>query len=96
MKKVLLSVLGIFVIANMSYASITIEQARSEEQLLKGGYSKETAKMVQIKAGEYNPTPTNGWQKVGFKVWNYIDPASPKARDDVRHDIKFYPHMDDL
>lgn len=96
MKKVLLSVLALFTFVNISFASITVEEARSPEYLLNGGYSKETAKMVQVKAGEYNPAPTNGWQRVGFKVWNYIDPASPKARDDVRHDIKFYPHMDDL
>ena len=96
MKKVLLSVLALFTFANISFATVTIEQTRSEEQLVKGGYSHEIAKMVQIKSGEYNPKPSNRWQKLGVKVWNYVDPASPRSRNDIRHDIKFYPHYEDL
>lgn len=96
MKKVLLSILALFAFVNISFATVTVKEARSPEYLINGGYSQETAKMVQRRAGEYNPKPTNRWQKIGFKMWNYLDPASPQARDEARHDIKFYPHFEDL
>ena len=96
MKKVLLSILALVITTGISYATITVEQARSEEQLKSEGYSSTTIQAVQIESGEYNPKPTNIWQKIGFRFWNYVDPASPKARDDVRHDIKMYPVYSDL
>ena len=96
MKRVFLSILALFIMANVSFATITVQQARSKEQLNSQGYSNTTTQAVQIRSGEYNPTPTNKWQKVGFKIWNYIDPASPQARDDIKHDIKPYPYFDDL
>ena len=96
MKKVLLTILALFVTVGISYATITVEQARSKEQLKKEGYSSPLIEVVQKESGEYNPKPTNKWQKFGFKFWNYVDPASPQARDEERHDIKFYPTYSDL
>lgn len=96
MKKVLLSILALFVVSNLAFATLTVQQVRSKEQLTNSGYSNETAKVVQIEAGEYNVKPTNNWQKAGFKIWDYIDPAAPKARDDIKHDIKPFTYFDDL
>ena len=96
MKKILLSLLVLVVTAGMACAYITVEQARSREQLMDEGFSEQTATMVQKESGEYNVKPTNKWQKVGFKFWNYIDPASPKARDEETHSIKPYASIDDL
>ena len=96
MKKFLLSMLVLSVTAGMAYAYITVEQARSKEQLMGEGFSEQTAVMVQKESGEYNVKPTNKWQKVGFKFWNYIDPASPRPRDEKTHSIKPYVSIDDL
>lgn len=96
MKKVLLAMLVLCVTAGMAYAYITVEQARSKEQLMDEGFSEQTAIMVQKEAREYNVKPTNKWQRIGFKIWNYIDPASPEARDKESHSIKPYASIDDL
>ena len=96
MKKFLLSLLVLSITAGMACAYITVEQARSKEQLMDEGFSEQTAIMVQKEAKEYNPKPTNRWQKVGFKIWNYIDPVSPHARDEKSHSIKPYASIDDL
>ena len=96
MKKLLLALSFILFTTNISFADITVEQARSREQLKKEGYSSVLIDAVQREAGEYNPKPTNRWQNAGFKIWNYFDPASPEKRDAKRHDIKFYPHYEDL
>ena len=96
MKKILFAMLVLCVTAGMAYAYITVEQARSKEQLMDEGFSEQTAQMVQKEAGEYNVAPTNKWQRVGFKIWNYIDPASPQARDTKTHSIKPYASIDDL
>ena len=96
MKKFLLSLMVLSITAGMAYAYITVEQARSKEQLMDEGFSEQTAIMVQKEAKEYNPKPTNKWQKIGFKFWNYIDPASPQARDQETHSIKPYASIDDL
>lgn len=96
MKKVLLAMLVLCVTAGMAYAYITVEQARSKEQLMDEGFSEQTAIMVQKEAHEYKVKPTNKWQRIGFKIWNYIDPASPEARDKEYHSIKPYASIDDL
>ena len=95
MKKILLLTV-LFVFAGIACAEITVEQARSREQLKGEGYSDVLIQVVQREAGEYNPKPTNKWQKFGFRFWKYIDPAAPEARDEDRHDIKMYPHYSDL
>lgn len=96
MKKLLLLSLVLSLTAGMACAYITVEQARSKEQLMGEGFSEQTAIMVQKESKEFNPKPTNKWQKVGFKIWNYIDPASPQARDEKTHSIKPYSSFDDL
>ena len=96
MKKVLLSLLVLSITAGMAYAYITVEQARSKEQLMNEGFSEQTAIMVQKETGEYNVTPINKFQRAGFKFWNYIDPVSPRPRDEKSHNIKPYASIDDL
>ena len=96
MKKVLLSILALFVVANLSFAALTVQQARSKEQLKNEGYSNATIQIVQQESGEYNVKPTNRWQKTGFRIWHYIDPSSPVARDDYQHDIKPFSYYSDL
>ena len=96
MKKFLLLLLVLCVTEGLAFAYITVEQARSKQQLMDEGYSEQTAKIVQKEAGEYNPPPTNKFQKVGFRIWNYIDPLSPKARDERSHNINEYARYDDL
>ena len=96
MKKILLALLVLCITGGMSFAYMTVEQARSKEQLMNEGFSEQTAVMIQKEAGEYNVKPTNKWQKVGFKFWNYIDPMSPQARDEEPHQIKMYPAYSDL
>ena len=96
MKKLLLSLFVLGVTAGMACAYITVEQARSKEQLMDEGFSEQTAIMVQKESKEYNPKPTNKFQKIGFKIWNYIDPVSPKARDEKPHSNKGYAGYEDL
>ena len=96
MKKILLAITVTLTTACVSFATLTVEEARSPKQLKKEGYSNVIIQTVQQESGEYNPTPTNRWQRFGFKVWNYIDPASPEARDKERHDIKWYSHYENL
>ena len=96
MKKLLSAITVILITSNISLAEITVSDARSPEQLKKEGYSSVLIQAVQQEAGEYNPAPTNRWQRFGFKVWNYVDPVSPQARDKERHDIKLYNHYEDL
>ena len=96
MKKILLTLLVLGVTAGMACAYITVEQARSKEQLMNEGFSEQTATMVQKESGEYSVAPTNKFQKVGFKIWNYFDPASPQARDQKAHSIKPYASIDDF
>lgn len=96
MKKFLFTLLVLCITAGISYAYITVEQARSKEQLMNEGYSEQTAIIVQKESGEFNVKPTNKLQKIGFKIWNYIDPTSPKARDEKTHNIKPYSSFDDL
>ena len=96
MKKILLTLTVLCISAGVSFAYITVEQARSQQQLMDEGYSEQTTVIVQKESGEYNPAPTNKWQKVGFKIWNYIDPVSPQARDEKTHNIKPYASYEDL
>ena len=95
MKKILFTFMALAFASNLSFASLTVEQARSAEQLDQEGYSKEVIRSVQMEAGEFNPRPTNIFQKVGFKFWHYIDPASPEARDERLHKIEIYPTYSD-
>ena len=96
MKKILLAITVTLITASTSFAILTVEEVRSPEQLKKEGYSNVIIQTVQQEAGEYNPKPTNRWQRFGFKVWNYVDPASPKPRDVKDHDIKLHSHYEDL
>ena len=85
MKKILLTLTVLCITAGVSFAYMMDE-----------GYSEQTTVIVQKESGEYNPAPTNKWQKVGFRFWNYIDPVSPKARDEKFHSIKPYSSYEDL
>ena len=96
MKKILLAITVTLITASVSFAALTVEKVRSPEQLKKEGYSSAIIQTVQQEAGEYNPKPTNRWQRFGFKVWNYVDPVSPQPRDIESHDIKLYNHYEDL
>lgn len=95
MKKILAITMILFAFAGISYAYMTVEQARSAEQLRNEGYSKSTIQLVQQESGEYNPKPTNKFQKTGFRIWNWWEASSPKARDNVNHEIKTYPSYTD-
>ena len=96
MKKILLATSVILIAATVSFAAVTTEEARSPKYLKNEGYSNVIIQTVQKEAGEYNPKPTNRYQRFGFKVWNYIDPYSPEPRDQKPHDIKLYDHYEDL
>ena len=96
MKKILFSIVVMFFITGFSFADVTVEQVRSAEYMQNEGYSRELIKTVQVESGEFNPKKSNKWKKYSFKVWNYFDNASPKAVDDVRHDIKPYNSYEDL
>lgn len=96
MKKFLLLLFVLCLTEGLAFAYITVEQARSKEQLMNEGFSEQTANLVQKESGEYKVRPTNKLQRFGFKIWNYIDPASPKARDEKPHNIKEYASFDDL
>ena len=96
MKKILLALTVLFALSGYSLAKVTVEEVRSDEYMTNEGYSKEMIHVVQQESGTYNPKPTNKYQKFGFRFWNYVDPASPRARDEVRHDIKMYPSYTDL
>ena len=95
MKKIILSLTAILITSGLSYADITVQEVRSPEYLKKEGFSSITIRHVQQEAGEYNPKPTNKAQRFGFKIWNYIDPASPEPRDAEAHDVKWYSHFED-
>ena len=96
MKKILFTLFILCVTAGVSFAYITVEEARSKDYLLKEGFSEQATIIIQKKSGEYNPEPTNKWQKTGFGIWNYIDPMSPRPRDEKTHNIKPYSSFSDL
>ena len=96
MKKIILAVVAVFIVSNVSFADLTVKEARSPERLKEEGYSNAVIQVVQREAGEYKPAPTNRYQRFGFKIWNYVDPASPPIRDAEPHDIKLYSHYEDL
>ena len=96
MKKLLLALTILVAISGYCIAKVTVEEVRSDEYMTNEGYSKATIQMVRRESGEYKPKPTNKYQKFGFRLWKYIDPAAPEARDEARHDIKMYPTYSDL
>lgn len=96
MKKIILSVLFVLVTVSTSYADVTIKQIRSAEYMKNEGYSNATINMVQKESGEFSVQPTNIWQKIGFKIWDYLDPVAPEMRDEPKHDIKQYSYFGDL
>ena len=96
MKKILLTLAVLFAVSGFVSAKVTVEEVRSNEYMTNEGYSQVMIQTVQKEAGTYNPKPTNKYQKFGFRLWKYIDPAAPEARDEVRHDIKMYPTYSDL
>ena len=96
MKKILFTLFILCVTAGVSFAYITVEESRSKEYLMNEGFSEQTAIIINKRANEYNPAPTSKWQKTGFGIWKYIDPMSPRPRDEKTHNIKPYSSFSDL
>lgn len=96
MKKIFLAIMVLFISSGAVFSAVTPEEVRSAKVLKEKGYSSTMINAIQKEANEYNPKPTNFFQRFCFKLWNYVDPNSPEPRDAQPHDIKMHSSFSDL
>jgi len=88
-----LLILAAFAITTTQASAITVNEASSQQYLINHGYSKETARLVELQKKQVNGEPVYDTKpmKVRWlrKIHSYLDPAIDDGQfgsTDIRHD----------
>lgn len=106
MKKNLLLIAILSVIAVPAFAELTVDDVTSRDYLRNYGYSNATIDVLKLKKGAVNgevvvlPNDSQAQEQCGFKRWvhkwaSYFDPALDEGKF-LREDTVFYPSTNDL
>lgn len=106
MKKNLLLIAILSVMAVPAFAELTVDDVTSRDYLRNYGYSNATIDVLELKKGAVNgekivlPGDLYSEEQSGFKRWfhkwaSYFDPALDEGKF-LREDTVFYPSTNDL
>lgn len=106
MKKNLLLIAILSVMAVPAFAELTVDDVTSRDYLRNYGYSNAAIDILELKRGAVNgekvvlPSDVHSAEQCGFKRWfhkwaSYFDPALDD-RKFLREDTVFYPSTNDL
>ena len=91
MKKVVYSIVFLFITAHCANAYVDSKFTTSEQYLINSGYSAETARLLQIQKRDlYAPVDKKTDKRSLYeKFYNYISPVSGGNQDFPYHDINY-------
>lgn len=91
MKKIIYSVVFLFLINLSANAYVDSQFTSSEQFLINSGYSKEASRLLQIQKKDlYGPVDNKtNKQTIYQKIYSYIDPLYTKNSDFAQHNIQY-------
>lgn len=91
MKKVIYTIVFLFLVNLSANAYVDSRYTTSEQYLINNGYSKEAARIIQVQKKDlYAPIDEQKDKRTIYdKVLNYIDPLTNGNKDFPHHDINY-------